>query len=842
MTTDQLSYVNSLTLKDAALWYAAHGWRVFPCQPGQKVPLPGCMWQDEATDEPWTVGAWWDRVPDANIGLVCGDSRNILDLDQGEGKDGWRSYLALGGDRNPPWPQQETPSGGKHLLFLSREPLRNFTRRGPHGGMDMRTDGGYVLGAPSVVGGVPYRWIDGDPAAPIPEKLMAAMLEWSRRRGEIDEEPPMQGEPMSAEDVARWVGLLEMRDGEGTGDQSRDAFNKMRQAFTMGMSLGQAATVLPESWIGWFGSQEPHGASNPLRWAWRYVVLRAWADGGQKEPQPVGAGAFHSEEELHESTVTVPDLYDLLKGRIEQLSDGDGTGYRRMLEEVTTSGLDFSVQKMLWQELKRYTGFGIGISREGAKEIQKRKQPSRSAESVESAECPVYVADQGKILMPADGVLLTKEAFLTIRARDHGGSRDEADQVWLAGNAARAQVVSQLAYDPGLPHGCVEDYRGVRVWNTYRPSGVMPRGDGSAESVKPWLDLLRALRLEDGQPGEGWLLDRLAAVVQHPGRKINHGLLLGGQPGIGKDSFLAPWLEAVGRENVKTISGDSLASDFNSWVARAKVVIVNEIDYGDHRDRDWIREKMKPVFAAPPATLEVNEKNLRPYSVRNLVFGACMTNHRTAVSVDQGERRYLALWCEAETPEGSAVERWSGWFRSYWGWLAEGGHGRVLAYLQRRVVDMAEIEGQRPPVTAWLGDLMEGSADPLLHWLRDHTEAKVGVLGLDSLSTEQLQQWVATGAGENWGVGTARVDNRRLSRALHGAGWRRSRAYTYGGRRWLRPGVSAGTWTGGDGLRERIEARKILVFPGAHADRILGRADVGERGEGDTGDDAFPWL
>jgi len=37
--------------------------------------------------------------------------------------------------------------------------------------------------------------------------------------------------------------------------------------------------------------------------------------------------------------------------------------------------------------------------------------------------------------------------------------------------------------------------------------------------------------------------------VQFPAEKINHGLLLGGAPGIGKDTILAPVRQAVGEWN-----------------------------------------------------------------------------------------------------------------------------------------------------------------------------------------------------------------------------------------------------------------------------------------------------
>jgi putative DNA primase/helicase len=153
-----LSQINHMTLLDAALAYADMGLRVFPCRQNGKQPMPGLFWQQAGTTDKVTILDWWVRYPNANIGIAMGDGWHALDLDRGEGKDGWKSFLALGGPERPPWPMQATPGGGGHLLWrLPGVSFKNFTRRGVFSGMDMRSDSGYILGAPSVVDGKRYR-------------------------------------------------------------------------------------------------------------------------------------------------------------------------------------------------------------------------------------------------------------------------------------------------------------------------------------------------------------------------------------------------------------------------------------------------------------------------------------------------------------------------------------------------------------------------------------------------------------------------------------------------------------------------------------------------------------
>lgn len=142
-----------------ALWYAAQGLHVFPLSPGAKVPLiskaeggRGCL---DGTTDPRRIAAWWAAEPDAGIGAHLGAGGLIaLDLDRKAGKDG---VAALEGLElcHGPLPQtwaQDTPSGGRHLIFRLPEGVK-------HGlvvpqdwkglGIDIRSTGGYVALAPT---------------------------------------------------------------------------------------------------------------------------------------------------------------------------------------------------------------------------------------------------------------------------------------------------------------------------------------------------------------------------------------------------------------------------------------------------------------------------------------------------------------------------------------------------------------------------------------------------------------------------------------------------------------------------------------------------------------------
>ncbi len=161
-----MNQVNS-PLLGAALRYAELGYAVFPCVPGEKVPLTPRGFKDATTD-PAQVNVWWEKHPDANIGIP---TAKLLVIDVDGENNAWpgdpekAEELACG-------PISLTPRGGRHYIF--RQPdgrtFRNTTGRiAPH--VDTRADGGYIVAPPSVVDGKPYRWADTFELNVSPEEL-----------------------------------------------------------------------------------------------------------------------------------------------------------------------------------------------------------------------------------------------------------------------------------------------------------------------------------------------------------------------------------------------------------------------------------------------------------------------------------------------------------------------------------------------------------------------------------------------------------------------------------------------------------------------------------------------
>ena len=185
-----------MKLIDAALQYAAAGIPVFPlhwikqdgncsCRLGAMCQARGKHpriknWGEEATTDPEKIKAWWLKAPSANIGIPMGEKSGLVALDvdtRHNGDQSLKEMLAELGDL-PETVTATTGSGGKHFVFKYTEELALKNVVGFREGLDVRTQGGLIVAAPSMhASGSAYRWDAGKspfdmPAAEMPKWLV----------------------------------------------------------------------------------------------------------------------------------------------------------------------------------------------------------------------------------------------------------------------------------------------------------------------------------------------------------------------------------------------------------------------------------------------------------------------------------------------------------------------------------------------------------------------------------------------------------------------------------------------------------------------------------------------
>ena len=142
-----------------ALAYARHGWPVFPCLPGQKIPATQHGYLDATTDEQ-QITEWFGRGFTWNLAIATGaPGPDVLDIDQhGEAGNGYPAFARLqrAGLVDGAAAYVRTPAGGMHAYFTGTD---QHNGRLPSHHLDFRSQGGYILAPPSQIDGKPYRLI-----------------------------------------------------------------------------------------------------------------------------------------------------------------------------------------------------------------------------------------------------------------------------------------------------------------------------------------------------------------------------------------------------------------------------------------------------------------------------------------------------------------------------------------------------------------------------------------------------------------------------------------------------------------------------------------------------------
>lgn len=179
---------------EAALAYAELGWSVVPMHTpvegacscgrgecGSPGKHPRIRWEAAAHEAAGaaTVAAWWDRWPDANVGVVCGKVSGVAVVDV-DPRNGGEDTLDLVEHLRGAFPETavvRTGGGGWHHWFSVVAEEIPSGILGP--GLEVKGEGGVVVAPPSVhVSGHRYRWLASPWAvapAPAPEWLAGAL-------------------------------------------------------------------------------------------------------------------------------------------------------------------------------------------------------------------------------------------------------------------------------------------------------------------------------------------------------------------------------------------------------------------------------------------------------------------------------------------------------------------------------------------------------------------------------------------------------------------------------------------------------------------------------------------
>jgi Family of unknown function (DUF5906) len=306
------------------------------------------------------------------------------------------------------------------------------------------------------------------------------------------------------------------------------------------------------------------------------------------------------------------------------------------------------------------------------------------------APAEAYTVDDFIAYLPAHQYIYTPTGELW-PAASVDAKVDPIDKVMASRWLDQNKCVAQMTWAPGMPAVIADktvkdsgwiDKPGVAVFNLYRTPVLVP---GDASAAGPWVDHVRRVYPVNAEH----IINYLAHRVQRPHEKINHGLVLGGAPGVGKDTLIEPVKRAVGPWNVAEISPVQVLGRFNGFIKSVILRISEARDLGE-MNRFSFYEHLKAFLAAPPDVLRCDEKNLREHAVFNVMGVIITSNRKDSFYLPADDRRHYVAWTDAT--QGDFTEAY---WRELWGWYDAGGDRHVAAYLAQH--DLSIFDPKRPP-------------------------------------------------------------------------------------------------------------------------------------------------
>lgn len=281
------------------------------------------------------------------------------------------------------------------------------------------------------------------------------------------------------------------------------------------------------------------------------------------------------------------------------------------------------------------------------------------------------------------------------------------------------QVVEGSTWWPGMPR-IIKDMlvtkdgerpmHGCRMLNTY--SAIIHKTKGDPHMAGFWIEHLRSLWPDDAE----LLLDYFAHTIQHPEEKINFGIVMFGEQGIGKDMALDPIRYSLGL-NCREISPDMLFSQYNSYVDCIMLIINEARPAAEEFKATNFYELLKTLTAAPPDWIPMNGKYQRQRHVRNLMRVIITTNDPLSLYVPENDRRLHFV-------HSKVPSKWanSDYFRRLDGYYQAGGRAHVHSFLLERDISKFNPKEKPEPNAAWNSIVASWNApvhDPLMDVLDD---------------------------------------------------------------------------------------------------------------------------
>lgn len=336
---------------------------------------------------------------------------------------------------------------------------------------------------------------------------------------------------------------------------------------------------------------------------------------------------------------------------------------------------------------------------EAAEELFVRRRRSMTDFRYDEAQAKYWDVTTGSLLCAksVDGAI-PRELWPT-RADGRNGQLRRFPPAEAINDVDTGLTVEGSTWWPGKPQfienvvvtdrGALEQ-KGAACYNSYVPASH--KNLRTDKNPDDWINHVKFI-FPDPLEHEHFF-DFAAHMAQRPDEKVNHGIVIAGAQGIGKDTALLPLRRAVGEWNVAEVEPDAITSDYNGFV-KSVMLVINEVR---PHDEDFkasnFYNKLKPLLAAPPELIPMNMKYFNVIYVRNLCHVILTTNDPLTMYIPGEDRRLFVMTSPIPDPKRTPIFA-PGYFDRLHAYLADGGVDAVIRWLLNR--SLSEFNSSAPP-------------------------------------------------------------------------------------------------------------------------------------------------
>ena len=322
--------------------------------------------------------------------------------------------------------------------------------------------------------------------------------------------------------------------------------------------------------------------------------------------------------------------------------------FKKKLQSMNELILPQDLRGMVAARLADKFGKTQGI---GKAEIKKalspaKKEKSGDIKSPDWLEPWYYVEKTCEFANSLLNYTIKREAFNAKYDRESECQMFEKPASVVALNDFKIPLVVDQMFWPGA--GVTFNYEGKQMLNSYHCSGVEPCSAIDADGqrvIDMFMDHLRFTLSDERE--QRILLDWMAYVIQNPSKRVNWALLLQGAQGVGK-SYFGNVMQMILGELVRNLEPTAISGRFTGWAHGALVVVVEEIRISGANRYETL-DRMKPFITNK--TVQIEEKGRDHRTVPNFTSYFMLTNHKDAIPLADGDRRYCVLFSRVQSEE-----------------------------------------------------------------------------------------------------------------------------------------------------------------------------------------------